>query len=126
MSSREDGSCAERKILAEKTEVPAEFKINCTCWLCADVPQALGGGEGAGAVPTPAFIALLPPPPGTMDGSLLGWPHSRRCRGHVCALSLRGRVMVPQLSSVLCSQAPHVELRATARSPNAQGTQPAA
>lgn len=31
-SFREDGRCAEQKVLAEKTEVPAEFKINCECW----------------------------------------------------------------------------------------------
>ncbi|KAM8944404.1 beta-lactoglobulin-like [Lycaon pictus] len=28
----EDSRCAEQKVLAEKTEVPAEFKINCECW----------------------------------------------------------------------------------------------
>ncbi|XP_071077983.1 beta-lactoglobulin-1 [Desmodus rotundus] len=28
LSSREDGSCVERKVFAEKTEVPASFQIN--------------------------------------------------------------------------------------------------
>lgn len=43
MSSREDGSCVERTILAEKTEIPAELKINRTCWLCANASPGPGG-----------------------------------------------------------------------------------
>lgn len=90
MSSREDGSCAERKILAEKTEVPAEFKISCTCWLWANVPQALGVVK---VLALSQHQLSLPSPPtfgdhGPVPAGLASLPEVPRPR--VCPVSREG------------------------------------
>ncbi|EPQ17410.1 Epididymal-specific lipocalin-8 [Myotis brandtii] len=59
---REDGSCVQGKIFAEKTEVPAEFKINSTCCPGRDrpPPSGLPGSREIG-VETPflSFFSFL-------------------------------------------------------------------
>lgn len=47
-SFREDDRCVEKTVVAEKTEVPAEFKISCECWAWAPRTPLLPP-QGAGA-----------------------------------------------------------------------------
>lgn len=49
--------CYKEKIIAEKTEIPAVFKINCKCRVCGRSPTTLGGSgqvQGAGTRPEDA------------------------------------------------------------------------
>lgn len=82
---REDGRCVEKKVVAEKTELPAEFKINCECWAPGPLrrPHCWLRGRAAGS-------ALHPRGPGheNSDTTLSASSHcpSRlQCCGHVPA-----------------------------------------
>lgn len=117
-SSREDGRCAEQKVVAEKTEVPAEFKISCecrasrprwapTCWLTGRA----GGLRSGLRVPRrasshrPSFH-LQGCGPGAWGRSLLGCSDPG---GHETKLTVYGRGLGEHLGPpppALPSQAP--------------------
>ncbi|XP_029067399.1 beta-lactoglobulin-1A/1C-like, partial [Monodon monoceros] len=57
LQKREKDGCVKEKIIAEKTEIPAVFKLNCKCRVCGRSPTTLGGSgqvQGAGTGPEDA------------------------------------------------------------------------
>ena len=116
---REKDGCAKEKIIAEKTEIPAVFKINCKCRVCGRSPTTLGGSgqvQGAGTGPEDAKGLV-----GTSDAvitpaSLPSLPLARCCGASGCGQVPARLVSLPKvtlqaLSAGAGALAPQAELR---------------
>ncbi|XP_077609159.1 beta-lactoglobulin-1-like [Crocuta crocuta] len=68
LRKREDGRCVEKKVVAEKTELPAEFKIN---WAVRQGPRSTPGGPGMRIVTPPSVPALTALPAFSAVGTSL-------------------------------------------------------
>lgn len=74
LSFRENGECAQKKIIAEKTKIPAVFKIDGECWVPRGrppPPRDCGQVQGAGVRPQDAKGLVVMK---TLPCHLLPWP----------------------------------------------------